>query len=220
MNIRSPDWTTAQDDSFLQFTLAHYPDYLHIRSDNGELLSASFIHPPTSFFHPLSLRVGLSESDLHEHFNQRTFLLCQFILSWRFLDQKKSVERCLQSIREQIHPSEKPSRKLPSPNCLASTTKKSTRLPKDGDIFHSEQSAPQQLEPLKLPSLSNFSHRTPSFSPKPRRQGRKIQKLTPKSTGPTSPLAKLEGCINDAPELQEAFRPYISHLKCSLILIH
>ena len=90
--------------------------------------------------------------------------------------------------------------------------------PDDGEVFFTEPSQLNEPDPVHLPSLSNFSGQTPRFLPRSGVQAKKISKRSPKKSPPMSPLIELENFIATTPEWQEAFRPYISHLKCSLIM--
>ena len=214
MTLDGVSWTSFQSDTFMKYTLVNFRDFLNIHCNRGKLLHASLAQPPTSFFRDLSLQTGRPESDVQEYFAQRGFAICRFILTCKFLDQTEAVSHSLELIKDNGLSNNSFSFTKLQP----STAQKSTQSLDDGEVFFTESSQLNEPDPVYLPSLSNFSGQTPRFLPRSGVQAKKISKRSSKKSPPTSPLIELENFIATTPEWQEAFRPYILHLKCSLIM--
>ena len=199
-------WSSIESDYFMKSALDNYRQFLEVTTKHGCLFSARLVTTSPDFLTQVSNTANKSIVDTMLYFFSRISSICQFILTFKFLDQPQETHQCILLIQMQL--------KLAKSEPATPNYKSQNDLNSDNQIYFSDL----------FPSTENyvFSDCEESLRKTKHSENNKHKKIRKTQItqqcildSVNSHIACIESLIRNKPNLGAIFQNYISKLKSS-----
>ena len=200
------NWSSIESDYFMKSALDKYTQFLEFTISHNSLQSARLITTSPDFLTQVSFQTKKSIFDTKVYFFNRITSICQFILTFKFLDQPQETHQCILQIQKQL--------KLAKSELTSHNYKLQNDSNKNHVIYFSDL----------FPSTENYvfsdcedslgkTKQTENSKHKKVRKTKLSEKRIYNSVN--SHIACIEILVRNKPNLGAIFQTYISKLKSS-----